>query len=104
MNRHLALALVLSAAGAALLAYALAGDAEDAAGAAVAGRSPAPGDLQVVPAGAALAPLRPELALGDHGTPFAMARSGANRGTRIPLPPPPPVAATPLPPLPLPER
>lgn len=102
MNRHLACAVILVAAGLAVLAWAVISTSGAAAGD-VSGRSPAAGDLLVTPAAAALAPLRPELALGDHGSPFVLARAGRSRGTRIPLPPPPPVAATPLPLLPLPE-
>lgn len=94
--------VVLAVAALAFSAFAIGAGAE---GATPPGKVPGSGDLEVLGAEAALRPLRPELALGDHATPFAMAHQGADRGARIPPPPPPPIDEAPLPVLPLaPER
>lgn len=105
MTPHVITAAATVALAVAALAFAAFAIGAGDPGALPAGRTPGSGDLEVLGAEAALRPLRPELALGDHATPFAMAHQGADRGARIPLPPPPPVEEAPLPVLPLvPER
>jgi hypothetical protein len=103
MTPHILISAIAVAAAALALAFAVLAF-PGVEGAPPAG-GPTPGTAEVVGAESLLRPLRPELALGDHQSPFTFARQGQERGVRIPLPPPPPVQESTLPILPLaPER